>query len=151
MIAIIIKITFAISNTFNSIFFKKLYLVTCTMENTQIQLVQLHSVCIPDPHQSNINIFLKSPEEYADTLKKYKHDGEIAYFNSSAKTVIRHKFSLGNDFQEIFYMIDVWINEGSGWIVESIESQYINISTYRPLSGSSYISLPERLKSPKKD
>ena len=47
-------------------------------------------------------------------------------------------------------MIDVWINEGSGWIVESIESQYINISTYWPLSGSSYISLHEQLKNPRK-
>ena len=28
-------------------------------------------------------------------------------------------------------MTDVWINEGSGWNVESVESQYINISTYR--------------------
>ena len=55
-----------------------------------------------------------------------------------------------NSFQEVSYLIDNWINEGSGWIVELIESQYINISTYRPLSGSSYISLPEKLKSPKK-
>ena len=47
-------------------------------------------------------------------------------------------------------MIDVWINNGSGWNVESIESQYINISTYRPLSGSSYINLPVELKSPRK-
>ena len=47
-------------------------------------------------------------------------------------------------------MIDVWINEGSGWIVESIESQYINISTYRPLSGSSYMDLPVELRSPRK-
>ena len=39
-------------------------------------------------------------------------------------------------------MIDVWINKGSGRNVESIESQYINISTYRPLSGSSYMDLP---------
>ena len=45
-------------------------------------------------------------------------------------------------------MIDVWINNGSGWNVESIESQYINISTYRPLSGSSYMDLPVELKSP---
>ena len=43
-------------------------------------------------------------------------------------------------------MIDVWINNGSGWIIELIESQYINISTYRPLSGS----LPVELKSPRK-
>ena len=48
------------------------------------------------------------------------------------------------------YRIDNWINEGSGWIVELIESQYINILPYRPLSGSSYIKLPAELKSPKK-
>ena len=47
-------------------------------------------------------------------------------------------------------MIDAWINNGSGWSVESIESQYINISTYRPLAGSSYMDLPVELKSPKK-
>ena len=64
--------------------------------------------------------------------------------------MINHKFSLENAFQEILYRIDNWINEGSGWIVELIESQYINISTYRPLSGSSYIKLPVELKSPKK-
>ena len=48
------------------------------------------------------------------------------------------------------YKNDNWINEGSGWIVELIESQYINISTYRPLSGSSYIKLPVKLRSSKK-
>ena len=48
------------------------------------------------------------------------------------------------------YKIDNWINEGSGWIVKLIKSQYINVSTYRPLSGSSYIKLLVDLKSPKK-
>ena len=66
------------------------------------------------------------------------------------KTVINHRFRLENFFQEILYMIDVWINKGSGWNVESIESQYINISTYRPLSGSSYMDLPVELRSPRK-
>ena len=47
-------------------------------------------------------------------------------------------------------MNDVWINKESGWIVESIESQYINNSTYRPLSGSSYINLHVELRSPRK-
>ena len=64
--------------------------------------------------------------------------------------VINHRFRLENYFQDILYLIDNWINEGSGWIVESIESQYINISTYRPLSESSYINLPVELRSPKK-
>ena len=58
------------------------------------------------------------------------------YFNSVTKTVISHTFRLENSFQEILYMIDVWINNGSGWNVESIKSQYINIPTCRPLSGS---------------
>ena len=47
-------------------------------------------------------------------------------------------------------MIDVCINNGSGWNVESTESQYINISTYRPLSGSFYMYLPVELRSPRK-
>ena len=64
--------------------------------------------------------------------------------------MINYKFSLKNFFQEILYRIDNWINEGSGWIVELIESQYINISTYRPLSGSSYVKLPAELRSSKK-
>ena len=67
------------------------------------------------------------------------------------KTVINHRFRLKNYFQESFYMIDVWINKGSDWNVESSESQYINISTYRPLSGSSYMDLLIELRRPKKD
>ena len=87
-------------------------------------------------------------------LKKYKLNGEIefapVYFNSVTKTVINHRFRLESSFQEILYMIDVWINEGSGWHVESIESQYINILTYRSLSGSSYMDVPVELRSPRK-
>ena len=55
-------------------------------------------------------------------LKKYKLNGEIefapVYFNSVRKTVINRKFRLENSFQEILYMTDVWINNGSGWNVE---------------------------------
>ena len=87
-------------------------------------------------------------------LKKYKPNEEIeftpVYFNSSTKTIINNRFKLEHAFQEILYRIDAWINKGSGWIIESIESQYINISTYRPLVGSSYIDLPIELKHPKK-
>ena len=69
-------------------------------------------------------------------LKKYKPSEEIeftsAYFNSSTKTIINNRFKLKHAFQEILYRTDAWINKGSGWIIESIESQYINFSTYRP-------------------
>ena len=88
------------------------------------------------------------------TLKKYKPNEEIeffpVYFNSTTKTVMNHKFILENAFQEILYKTENWINEGPGWIVELIKSQYINVSTYRSLSESSYIKLHAELKSPKK-
>ena len=64
--------------------------------------------------------------------------------------MINHKFDLDKSFQEILHRIDNWINEGSGWIIESINSQYINISTYIPLIGSSYVKLPVELRIPKK-
>ena len=86
-------------------------------------------------------------------VKKYKLTGEIefapVYFNSVTKIVINHKFKLENSFQDISYMIDVWISNGSGWNVKSIGPQYINISIYRPLSGSSYMDLPVESKSPR--
>ena len=63
------------------------------------------------------------------TLKKYMPNGEIefrpVYFNSTTKAMINHKFSLENAFQEIFFRIDNWVNEGLSWIVELIKSQYI--------------------------
>ena len=86
--------------------------------------------------------------------KKYKPNGEIEFipvhFNSSTKTVINHRYKLHQSFQENLYGIKAWINRGSGWIIESIESQYINISAHIPLVGSSYIELPTELKHPKK-
>ena len=64
--------------------------------------------------------------------------------------MINHKFGLDKSFQGILYKIDNWINEGSGWIIEWIESQYINISTFRLLIGSYHIKLPAELRSSKK-
>ena len=64
-------------------------------------------------------------------LKKYKPNEEIeftpVYFNSSTKTIINNRFKFQHAFQEILCRIDAWINIGSGWIIESIESQYISV------------------------
>ena len=46
--------------------------------------------------------------------------------------------------------VAVWLSEGSGWTVESINDQYINRIKYKPLKGSSYIEpLPELRSSAK--
>ena len=51
-------------------------------------------------------------------LQKYKLNGEIEFrpvsFNSVTKTVTNHVFGLEKSFEEILYMIDVWINNKSG-------------------------------------
>ena len=49
------------------------------------------------------------------------------------------------------YRTDNLIDDGSGWSVELTKSRYINISTYRPLSGRSSVKLPAELKNPKKE
>ena len=79
--------------------------------------------------------------------KQNKIGFSSVYLHSTTKTVIN--FSLDKFFKEILFRIEKWINEGSGWIIELINSQYINVSTLRSLSGSSDIKLPAELNSSK--
>ena len=88
-------------------------------------------------------------------LSKVKNSGEIkyspVYFNSLTKTVIgSNNFGLSQAFQEIIYRIENWISNGSGWIVEEKINQYLNISSYLLLSGSTYMKLPVELRHPMK-
>ena len=53
-------------------------------------------------------------------------------FNSLLKTVINRRYHLNDLFEEILNLLDIWINEGSGWIIDKIEGLYINISNYEP-------------------
>ena len=89
------------------------------------------------------------------SLCKYKINGDIeyapVYSNSATKAVVNSdKYDLDKSFQEILYRLDNWINEESGWIIESIEAQYVNISIYSPLIGSTYFELPDGLTTPMK-
>ena len=61
------------------------------------------------------------------------------------KPVINPKYDLEKSFLEILYQIDNWINEGSGRIIEPINAEYVIVSIYSPLPGSSYIELIDRL------
>ena len=83
-------------------------------------------------------------------VKKHKGSGDKefapAYFNSATKAVINSKYRLDKSFQEILYGIVNWINVGSGWIFESIEVEYVNISIYSPLSGNTCMKLSNKLK-----
>ena len=83
------------------------------------------------------------------TLKKRINDNEFGlktlYFNSLIKTVIKWRYHLNDSFEEILNLLDIWINEGSGWVIDKIEGLYINVANYEPLLGGSYIPLPKVL------
>ena len=66
------------------------------------------------------------------------------------KTVIGDNHFLDDCFQEIIHKVENWISHGSGWNVDNILSQYLNIRSYLPLSGSTYCKLPKELSNSKK-
>ena len=66
------------------------------------------------------------------------------------KTVIGDNYFLDECFNEIIFRLENWISHGSGWIVHDILSQYLNISSYLPLSGSTYCKLLKELQHNKK-
>ena len=85
-------------------------------------------------------------------MKKETEDGVIyrePYFNSKAKTVT-HPDMINNLImeaeEEIRNKIADWLSEGSNWVIELILDHYLNIIGYTPLRGSSYLPLPEELK-----
>ena len=89
-------------------------------------------------------------------LSKRKENETIyrePYFNAGPFTVTNRldiEESLHNGIERILELIAVWLSEGSGWVFESVLSHNINIVSYFPLRGSSYIELPKELRNPMK-
>ena len=72
-----------------------------------------------------------------------------AYFNSKSQIVLgpsNFRPSLDLSQQQILRDIGVWLSEGSGWQIDSIDGHYINVVAYKPLQGNSYILLPVELQ-----
>ena len=61
-------------------------------------------------------------------LKKRISDNEFdpktLHFNSLVKRVINQRYHLNDSFQEILNLLDVWINEGSEWVIDEIKGLY---------------------------
>ena len=89
-------------------------------------------------------------------LSKRTENGVIyqePYFNAGPFTVINSdqiSESIDNAIEIILELIAGWLSEGSGWVFELVLSHNINIVSYFPLKGKSYIKLPVELRNPKK-
>ena len=78
---------------------------------------------------------------------------KTAFFNGKAKTITKVDDivpELNMSRQEILNVIDKWVSEGSGWVIDRIDSHYLNVTLYKLLNGGSYIELPLELRNPKK-
>ena len=78
---------------------------------------------------------------------------KTAFFNGKAKTITKvddTEPELNMSRQEILNVIDKLVSEGSGWVIDRIDSHYLNVTLYKPLNGSSYMELPTELRNPKK-
>ena len=78
---------------------------------------------------------------------------KTAFFNGKVKTITKVddiEPELNMSRQEILNVIHKLVSEGSGWVIDRIDSHYINVTLYKPLNGSSYIELPTELRNPKK-
>ena len=127
------------------------------IKNNKDPLVQLNSTrkAVAN-HIENILTSMKGLK-FAETLRVTfeKETGseerviKTAYFNSQPQTITNDtqiEPALSSSKQEILNNIAVWISEGSGWTIESIDNHYLNVVKYEPMKGSSYIKLPTELR-----
>ena len=76
----------------------------------------------------------------------------VGFFKSNAREIINENdietviIDAGN---ELINRISEWISEGSGWVIKSVDKHEIDNSEYKPLRGSSYLPLPEKIKNKK--
>ena len=81
-----------------------------------------------------LNVTFTKREDDKNTYKP-------TYLNSRAQIVINsNNFipSLPLSQQQLLNGIAVWLSDGSGWVIISIDEHYTNTVVYDPLKGSSY-------------
>ena len=89
-------------------------------------------------------------------LRKDNPDGSKEYVSP----VMRHKQeaalqngeidgALNQAFRAIQETLEKWTQRGSGWVVDQVETLWLDIARYQPLRGGSYIPLPAAVRNKK--
>ena len=99
-------------------------------------------------HQYKVSLVMKVEMTKGDGKRKVQQP----YFASKPYTILsQHDIenAIAKAQSAIETNIDKWTREGSGWVVTRVMCLYVNIAKYQPLTGSSYMELPDTLKSKK--
>ena len=80
-------------------------------------------------------------EEYVSPVMHHKQ--EAALQNSEIDG------ALNQAFPAIQEMLEKWMQRGSGWVVDQVETLWLDIARYQPLRGGSYIPLPPAVRNKK--
>ena len=97
---------------------------------------------IPKPHKSVKSMIDAYEKSIILPPLEFKDDYKPIPAPRTKKTVP----ALEASKQNVLNKIAVWISEGSGWTVESVDNHYLNVVKYQPMKGSSYIKLPQELR-----
>ena len=126
------------------------YDASLQLNNTKKQIIKLLMRLLTVRRGFKFNITLKV------RLLKHSENGVIyrePYFNAGPYTVTNSddiEEAVDNAIERILELIAVWLSEGSGWLFELVLLHNINIVSYFPLRGTSYIKLPVELRHPMK-
>ena len=80
-------------------------------------------------------------EEYTDPVLRHRQDAllQASEINEDLNKAIAHLLEL----------LEKWTQRGSGWVVDGVQTLWLDIARYQPLRGCSYIPLPAAVKSKK--
>ena len=73
----------------------------------------------------------------------------VGFFKSNAREIINEndiETVISDADNELIIGISEWISEGSEWVIKSVDQHEIDISKCKPLKGSSYLPLTEKIK-----
>ena len=80
-------------------------------------------------------------EEYTDPVLRHKQEAllQASEINEDLSKAIPHLLEL----------LEKWTQRGSGWVVDRVQTLWLDIARYQPLRGGSYIPLPAAERSMK--
>ena len=71
--------------------------------------------------------------------------GPPTRFYTEQKAIF-NEVDLSKEFSELIARIENFVQNGSGWILNTLKTLWLDVAKYEPIKGSSYLPLPDSLK-----